>query len=203
MVDEKNTLQNTLYRGQLTVHITKNTIYMSARAGFKFRRKPHRLWDRFQFHGMTFPLVSSRVSASLCISTPNLVGVGRIRAASSRTGELSIHLSSKTFKSLKERRSREDGQIKMPIPELGFLNPGTLLSCPSTLSHQLAGGLTTSSLTGRCRRCVPCGEQSHNSRSIQQGVQCWFLALQTSLLRAVPGAELRTHHTTQPHCWLQ
>jgi hypothetical protein len=44
LVDEKNTLQNTLYRGQLTVHITKNTIYIPARAGEKFRRKPQRLW---------------------------------------------------------------------------------------------------------------------------------------------------------------
>jgi hypothetical protein len=43
LVDEKNTLQNTLYRGQLTVHVTKNTIYMPALAGVKFRRKPYRL----------------------------------------------------------------------------------------------------------------------------------------------------------------
>lgn len=104
------------------------------------------------------------VSDSLCISTPNLVGVGRIRAASSRTGELSIHLKQQDIQISRRKKgggSREDDQIKMPIskaqktiPELGFLNPGTLLSCPLPLSHQQAGGLTASSLTGRCRlRC--------------------------------------------------
>lgn len=29
--------------GVLTVHVTKNTIYMPALAGVKFRRKPYRL----------------------------------------------------------------------------------------------------------------------------------------------------------------
>lgn len=33
------------------------------------------------------------------------------------------------------------------IPELGFLNPGILLSCPSLLSHQQAGDRSHSKLT--------------------------------------------------------
>lgn len=58
------------------------------------------------------------VSDSLCISTPNLVGVGRIRAASSRTGELSIHLKQQDIQISRRKKgggSREDDQIKMPI----------------------------------------------------------------------------------------
>lgn len=69
MVDEKNTLQNTLYRGQLTVHITKNTVYIPARAGGKFRGKPQRPGDPDFSSTECFPSGPLFISTSSWIST--------------------------------------------------------------------------------------------------------------------------------------
>lgn len=128
---------------------------------------------------MTYSPCILCVSTSPCISTPNLVGVGRIRAASSRTGELSIPLKQQDIQ-IPRWGVGEDGQTQMPIsealesiqatvPGLGFLSSRTLLGCPLPLSLQSssslqAGGLTASSKREMQVPCTVC-RQSHNSRS--------------------------------------
>lgn len=84
------------------------------------------------------------------------------------------------------------------IPELGFLNPGTLLSCPLPLSHQQAGGLTASSLTGRCRlRCyVGSSFTTAGPSNTVYSALFWLCRLLPSVL---PGAGPRTRHITRPH----
>lgn len=153
MVDEKNTLQNTLYRRQLTVHVTKNTIYIPARAGGKFRRKPQRPWKPdFSSMEWIFPLCPVFISTSACfISTPNYVGVGRVRAALSGTGGLSIHLKQQTLKVPQKKRGGGGGKngqcencrvskhyrtalasysSQAAVPSLGFLRLGSSLGHP-------------------------------------------------------------------------
>lgn len=96
------------------------------------------------------------------------MGVGSIRAASSRTGELSIHLKQQDIQIPKRNGGvREVGQTKMPIskalesiqatvPGLGFLSSRTLLGCPLSVASVFLQSASRWSVpqqaqTGRCR----------------------------------------------------